>query len=100
MTLHIEPYDGLNATNFRRHLVYVRDAYGDHPALYRRRVGLRRLPLFYIYDSYRLPPEEWQRLFSRKGDLSVRDTDLDGVFMGLLVEFRHRADIKRAKMDG
>ena len=74
----------------------MRDAYGDHPAFYKR----RGLPLFYIYDSYRMQPEEWQRLFSRKGDLTVRGTDLDGVFIGLLVEFRHRSDIKKAKMDG
>ena len=48
----------------------------------------------------RLRPEEWSRLFSRKGDLSVRDTVLDGVFLGLLVEFKHRSDIKKAGFDG
>ena len=49
---------------------------------------------------FRLPPQEWSRLFSRKGDLSVRDTVLDGVFLGLLVEYKHRADIKTAGFDG
>ena len=48
----------------------------------------------------RLRPEEWSRLFSRKGDLSVRDTVLDGVFFGLLVEYKHRTDIKKAGFDG
>ena len=34
------------------------------------------------------------------GDLTVRGTDLDGIFLALLVEFKHRHDIKKAKFDG
>ena len=100
VALHIEPYPDLNATNFRANLEYIRGKYSSHPAYYKRNSGRRRLPVFYVYDSYRLKAEEWRRLFSRKGDLTVRDTDLDAVFLGLLVEFRHRAEIKRAKFDG
>ncbi|TRY63331.1 hypothetical protein TCAL_00443 [Tigriopus californicus] len=98
--LHVEPYNNLNVTNFRQFIQYVRDHYWDHPAFYKRKVGFRELPMFYIYDSYRIPSSEWQRLFSRKGDLSVRDTDLDAIFIGLIVELQHRGEIKRGKFDG
>lgn len=98
--LHIEPYNNLNVTNFRQFIQYVRDQYWDHPAFYKRKVGFRELPMFYIYDSYRIPSSEWQRLFSRKGDMSVRDTELDALFIGLIVELQHRGEIKRGKFDG
>lgn len=98
--IHVEPYEGRNAESLQKHLKYVHETYGSHSAYYKIRRGTRSLPVFYIYDSYRLPPEEWSRLFSRKGDLSVRDTVLDGVFLGLLVEYKHRFDIKKAGFDG
>ena len=100
VTLHIEPYPEMNVENLRDNIQYVVEHYLDHPAFYTRRIGNRDLPLYYIYDSYRIIPEQWQRLLSSKGDVSVRNTDLDGLFIGLLVEFRHRAEIKRAKFDG
>ncbi len=61
----VEPYEGLNATNFRKHLEYASVKYVSHPAYYKHRVGRRELPVFYLYDSYRVRPEEWQRVFSR-----------------------------------
>jgi len=65
VALLVEPYEGLNATNFHAALQHVRQHYWDHEAFYKRRVGQRQLPVFYLYDSYRVKSEEWQRLFSR-----------------------------------
>jgi len=47
------------------------------------------LPLYYVYDSYQTPTHEWQRLLQPSGDLTVRNTPLDGVFIGLLVTPQH-----------
>jgi len=98
--LHVEPYEGRNASNFRGFLAYVNQKYGDHPAYYKVRRGGRDLPLFYVYDSYRVTVEEWQKILSASGSLSVRATELDAVFIGLVVEYKHRADIKTAGFDG
>jgi glycoprotein endo-alpha-1,2-mannosidase len=99
--LHIEPYEGRSPETLRRHLRYVVSTYGTHPAYYRRSRGTKPpLPVFYIYDSYRTPPQQWARLLSTRGDLSVRGTDLDAIFLGLLVDYKHRADIKQAGFDG
>ena len=94
--LHIEPYSNRSVENMRTNLAYVHQAYGSHPAYYKRKAGRRRLPVFYVYDSYQTPPDQWRRLFSTQGDLTIRNTDLDGVFLGLLVEYKHRADIKKS----
>jgi len=98
--LHVEPFENRTAENVRKHLQYVKDTYGSHPAYYKFRRGGRLLPLFYIYDSYQVKSDEWKRLLSRKGDLTVRDTDLDGIFIALCVEMQHRYSIKRSMFDG
>ena len=102
IALHVEPFHNRTAFSFRACLEYVMKTYADHPALYKVKLPGRRrpLPLYYIYDSYTLSSDEWQRLFSLNGDLSVRNTNLDGIFLGLLVDFKHRADIKNGKFDG
>ncbi len=70
--LHIEPYENRTVENLRQHLAYVHEAYGAHPAYSRMSKGGdrgRRLPVFYVYDSYRTEPTQWARLLSSKGKL-------------------------------
>jgi len=98
--LHVEPYEGRSPETLKKNLEYVHQTYGDHPAFYKVRRGSKSLPLFYIYDSYRTKPSEWARLLSSRGDISIRNTELDAVFIGLLVEYKHRVDIKKAGFDG
>ena len=98
--LHIEPYEGRGPATLRKHLQYVVTQYGSHPAYYKQRRGTVSLPVFYIYDSYRTPPDQWARLLSKRGDLSVRGTELDALFIGLVVDYKHRLDIKKAGFDG
>jgi hypothetical protein len=40
------------------------------------RVGGR--PVYFVYDSYRLPAQEWARLLGQDGNITVRGTELDG----------------------
>jgi len=65
--IHVEPYEGRSAESLHKHLKYVQETYGSHPSYHKLRRGSRNLPVFYIYDSYRLRPEEWSRLFFTKG---------------------------------
>ena len=100
LALHVEPYQNLTVDNFKAHLQYVKEQYWDHPAFYKKKVGFRELPVFYIYDSYRVLPQQWARLLSTQGDISIRGTNLDALFIGLLVEYKHKVDIKKGKFDG
>ncbi|KAK3925726.1 Glycoprotein endo-alpha-1,2-mannosidase [Frankliniella fusca] len=102
---HIEPYMNRNPINLHQHISHLIFKYGNHPALYRmrrlhQRSDARELPVFYIYDSYLTPAPAWRELLSAKGNLSLRGTHLDAVFLGLLVEMQHRYDIKKAHFDG
>nr|CAD7456120.1 unnamed protein product [Timema tahoe] len=97
---HIEPYRDRNPINFSEHLRYFITRHGDHPALYRMRRGDKDLPVYYVYDSYLIPAGAWKEMLSAKGNLSIRGTQYDGIFLGLLVEMQHRYDIKKAHFDG
>ena len=102
LALHIEPYTNRSAVTLRRSLEYVTKMYSNHRAFYKVKLPGRKkpLPMYYIYDSYVTSAEEWSRLLSRTGDLSIRNTDLDGIFLGLLVDFKHRTDLKNGGFDG
>jgi hypothetical protein len=58
----------------REDLQHLMDAYGSSPALLR----IRGLPVYYVYDSYRIPADAWAKLLAPTGDSSVRGTRLDG----------------------
>jgi glycoprotein endo-alpha-1,2-mannosidase len=102
VALHIEPYQNRSAVTLQDDLKYVVKTYASHRAFYKVKLPGRTkaLPMYYIYDSYVTSANEWSRLLSRTGDLSVRDTELDGVFIGLLVDFKHRTDLKNGGFDG
>ncbi len=99
---HIEPFKNRTSTTLRDNLAYILRAYSDHPALYT--VDLpdreRPLPLFYFYDSYQVSVSEWQKVLLPGGEKTVRNTELDGVYIGLLVEMKHHRELKEAGFDG
>lgn len=100
VALHVEPYPGRNPINLRDHLRQFLHEYGNHLALYRIKKPLtnKQVPVVYIYDSYLIPDQAWRELLSIKGNLSVRDTDLDAIYLGLLVDDKYH--IKKSQFDG
>ncbi|XP_071113554.1 glycoprotein endo-alpha-1,2-mannosidase-like [Haliotis cracherodii] len=100
VTFHIEPYKNRNHLTLRADLQYILNTYGQHPAFYRMKHKGRQLPLYYIYDSYHVQARDWAKIFSPEGEMTVRGTDLDGIFIGLIVEKRHREDIYTGGFDG
>jgi hypothetical protein len=50
------------------------EQYGSSPALLR----IDGRPVYYMYDSYRIPADAWAKLLTPDGELTVRGTHLDG----------------------
>ncbi len=84
IAIHLEPFPHRDAQTSREAIVYLLDRYGAHPALHRSEQHDGR-PLFYFYDSYLTPANEWSRLLRPDGDLSVRNSKYDIVAIGLWV---------------
>lgn len=80
LTFHIEPFYK-SAIEFKEQLSYLNTQYGDHPAIFK----YNGKPFYYIYDSYKLRNDEWSKLLTINGQLSLRNTSLDGTFIGLWV---------------
>lgn len=98
---HIEPYEGRNAQTMNVNIKYIVDKYGKHPAFYRRsNSNGQELPVYYIYDSYNIPAASWSQLLRPYSGLSLRGGKYDGIFIGLLVEERHKIDLIGAGFDG
>lgn len=58
------------------------------------------LPVLYIYDSYVFPSTAWWELLSERGNLTLRGTELDAIYIGLLVDSQHKSHIKKSHFDG
>jgi len=98
---HIEPYKERNASNIRQNLEYIKRQYGSHPAMYQYRLGNNQpRPLFYMYDSYLMSNSQWNQLLKPTGTLSIRNTDLDAVMIGLIVEESHKRALLSAGFNG
>ena len=97
VALHLEPYAGRTAESLAGDLAHIAAEFGSHPALHRDATGR---PVYFVYDSYHLPPHEWRRLFTAGGDLSVRGTAADGTFLGLWLEAGHGKDLAEGGFEG
>jgi len=78
IAFHIEPIYR-TAEQFKEHLEYLLRQYSDHPAFYR----FDGKPFYYIYDAYKLNYRTWNSMLSAGGEISIRDTPLDAVFISL-----------------
>ncbi len=84
----------------KENIKYLVRKYGQHPGFYKMYFRGRKLPLYYIYDSYLVPKEEWAKLLQPDGETTVRNTDIDGIFIGLVVEEKHRLELNYGGFDG
>ena len=101
MAIHVEPFKNRDQHTLKGNLRYIHQQYGSHPALYRTDLGDKKnLPLFYIYDSYLVKSQDWAEIFKKDGKSTVRGTELDGIFIGLLVEQKHKSELVSAGFDG
>jgi glycoprotein endo-alpha-1,2-mannosidase len=91
ITMHLEPYPGRTISAIKDDLAYIYEHYAHFSAF---------LPIFYVYDSYHIPPEEWALLLQPWGKESVRDTPLDGLFIGLWLERDHGQALVDGGFDG
>lgn len=80
IAFHIEPFFQ-SADEFLDLLEYINQQYGSHPAYYQ----FNGKPMFYVYDSYRLPASEWAILLKPEGGKSIRGTQLDANMIGIWV---------------
>ncbi|KAI1712785.1 glycosyl hydrolase family 99 domain-containing protein [Ditylenchus destructor] len=104
MAFHLEPYPDRTAESVHEDIKYIIKSYGDHNAFYRTAGKAsnekKQLPLFYVYDSYLIPAEEWAKVTTPEGSSTIRNTEWDALLIGLYVNSEHKTQIKRSGFDG
>jgi len=78
LAFHIEPIYH-TVEEFRSLLSYISSKYLQHPAMYQ----IDGKPLYYLYNSFQLKHYEWQSLLHPDSTSTLRNSPLDGVFIGL-----------------
>lgn len=101
VNFHIEPFGGRNGKTTKEALRYIIDTYGKHPAMHRMTTdGGTNRPVFFLYDSYLTPAEDWAEVLTGGKPESIRGTKYDAVMIGLWVKEKDGAAIKKAGFDG
>ena len=98
VAFQLEPYAGRSPLSVADDLAYLTATYGGHSGLYREHAT--GLPMVYVYDSYRSPPEEWAAVLAPGGASTVRGTTADALVLGLLLHAKDKEDIVSAGFDG
>ena len=93
---HLEPFPGRNAETARVAVAHIIDTWGAHPAFYRH----NGKPLFYVYDSYLVPAEQWATLLKADGANTIRGTAQDALMVGLWVKEGDGKALVRGGFDG
>ena len=96
VAIHMEPYPLRSEHSVHDDLKYLIAEYGKHPAFYRHPVTGQGL--VYAYDSYHMTKKQWQTLLTFEGKKSIRDTPLDCIFLGLVLD--SIADTVESGFDG
>ncbi len=99
VNFHIEPIPDRNAAVTKEAIIYLIDTYGSHEAFYRDGSHGNR-PVFYIYDSYKTPVEDWASILTTEGSHSIRGAEYDAIVLALWVEPHEEAFILDGGFDG
>lgn len=99
INFHIEPFPGRNATTTREAIAYLVGKFGASPAMHRLS-GFGNRPVFFVYDSYITPAEEWTTVLGPNGARTLRGTDIDAVVIGLWVKEHEEDFMSTGGFDG
>ena len=109
IAFHLEPYPSRSADSIRTDVEYLVENYG------KRFNCLYRLPspytkseinqqekklVYYVYDSYHIQKYEWERLLKEEGDISIRNTEYDGIFIGLWLQSQDGRELLTGGFNG
>ncbi|MCB9782865.1 MAG: alpha-mannosidase [Candidatus Omnitrophica bacterium] len=99
VNFHIEPYPGRSAESVKENLGYLIDKFKGSPALYRD-ADRDHLPMFYVYDSYLIPTEEWGSILRSDSPNTIRGTEHDAIMIALYVNQKDKRLLTEGGFDG
>jgi glycoprotein endo-alpha-1,2-mannosidase len=99
INFHIEPFPGRDAITTREAISYLIGKFGKSPACHRLATRGNK-PVFFIYDSYKIPAKEWATVLRKEGTNSIRGSDTDSIVIGLWVKEDEERFLLEGGFDG
>lgn len=96
IAIHLEPYPSRTAATVKDDVAYIIENYGNYTSFYRH----NGKPLFYVYDSYHILPHQWSDILKKESDNTLRNTNIDAIFLGLWLDSHHGRDLADSGFDG
>ena len=81
IAFHLEPYPGRKVESVKEDIAYIYEQYGHHSCLLRT-FDTKPLLVFYVYDSYHIHANYWNRLLHAEGDMTIRGSAYDAFMIG------------------
>lgn len=102
ITIAIKESFNRNILSIRRDIFHFIEAYKNHPSLYKykKNGSSKSLPVIYIMDSYVIPSNKWKELLNDKGQLTIRNSDIDAIILGQFQDEEHNYHIRQSSFDG
>lgn len=82
--IEMDSYDGRSIGTIRQDLKYLYEHFVRHPAFYKVFLHAKGvfLPMFYVKDPIEIDDKNWRTLLTKRGENTIRKTELDAVFIG------------------
>ena len=78
IAFHLEPFYN-TSEQFLESMEYIAESYYSHPAIYK----IDEKPVFYLYNSFKLDYREWNSMMDPESPTTIRNTNIDAVFISL-----------------
>lgn len=84
ISIQIDEYQERTVDSIRNDVKYFHSNFGLNKGLNRVFVVSKNiyLPLFYIKETFTLGELDWTKLLSKNGEISIRNREYDGIFLG------------------
>lgn len=100
VAFHLEPYPGRTAASLREDVFYLTDTYASGAAGEALLRDERGRAVYFVYDAYHIPMDDWASLLLEGGERTIRGTPGDGMFVGLALSLAEATAMARAGWDG
>jgi glycoprotein endo-alpha-1,2-mannosidase len=100
ISIQIDEYKDRTVESVRQNLKYFIDHFNGSLIHFNVLSKKKSLPIFYIKDSYKIDPNEWKKLLSKSGQLTIRGTAYDAIAIGHVSSSDHKSFVRRSNFDG
>ena len=100
ISIQMDDYIDRTIESVRKNVKYFIDHFNKSLVHFNVVSKNKNLPIFYIKNSFSIDDNDWKKLLSRNGMLTIRGTVYDSIMIGHISNSDHKSFIRRSNFDG